>query len=92
MDPRDLDILVVKVMTPGYFWVFFWGGGFMNGIYHEVYNKPYQNLYRHILLQVSTLHARYGLPFVYLPSRHMIRALLCDNAMGPTRLCGVINR
>lgn len=40
---------------------------------------------------VSTLHARYGLPFVYLPSRHMIRALLCDNATGPTRLCGIIN-
>ncbi|XP_048747488.2 centromere protein I-like [Ostrea edulis] len=40
---------------------------------------------------VSVMHTQYGLPFVYLPSRHVIRALLTDNAMGPARVCGVIN-
>ncbi|XP_022286896.2 centromere protein I-like isoform X1 [Crassostrea virginica] len=38
---------------------------------------------------VSESYARYGLPFVYLPSRHITKAFLSDNALGPARLCGV---
>ncbi|XP_061170886.1 centromere protein I-like [Saccostrea echinata] len=41
---------------------------------------------------VSTLYTRYEVPCVYLPSRHIISAFLTDNAMGPARLCGIVNR
>lgn len=44
------------------------------------------------ILQVSESYARYGLPFVYLPSRHITKAFLSDNALGPARLCGVTQR